>query len=459
MKEKRLLNELGNVNDEFIEQAKPKTKRNHRKLYTAIGSVVTAAAVFAFVFTISNNFLGKTTVTDTDSSNAITKIQTSDTAVEKVPLTFDEIEMPSLDYYSSIDFDLYNFFGIGCERLECIIPEIEQLIKDSCSAEVSQEFEQWIEDYNNQRDKKIAPVNITDSPNLPNIVNKYSLDHDKIVKILNDTNNFSKQNLDHSPLFYSLYIYTDEEIEAIASGNVQKCYDLFTFDKAIRKGDYIYPPAYIYTASMDEIEAAGITAQELADRAFAYTSFCLSGKHLTALQNKLLTYIAKSAQNGKFSGSYTIPYEATFSVPKHIGNAEFIEENVSDINAVNNPQRSAVETDSLIGMLDENCGDGFTFYPMKHPEDPKALFDAWKKLNNIGNDVKLIKCSITDNSKEEITESIATYTPATMRIVEITVSKTIENYYGDTEELLLDSLEKTFSSCFDFCDDYKLIIE
>ena len=31
MKEKRLLNELGNVNDEFIEQAKPKIKRNRKK--------------------------------------------------------------------------------------------------------------------------------------------------------------------------------------------------------------------------------------------------------------------------------------------------------------------------------------------------------------------------------------------------------------------------------------------
>lgn len=30
MKEKRLLNELGNVNDEFVEQAKPKVK-NSRK--------------------------------------------------------------------------------------------------------------------------------------------------------------------------------------------------------------------------------------------------------------------------------------------------------------------------------------------------------------------------------------------------------------------------------------------
>ena len=39
MKEKRLLNELGNVNDEFVEQAKPKIKNNRKKLYAVIGSV------------------------------------------------------------------------------------------------------------------------------------------------------------------------------------------------------------------------------------------------------------------------------------------------------------------------------------------------------------------------------------------------------------------------------------
>ena len=37
MKEKRLLNELGNVNDDFIEQAKPKIKNNRKKLYAVIG--------------------------------------------------------------------------------------------------------------------------------------------------------------------------------------------------------------------------------------------------------------------------------------------------------------------------------------------------------------------------------------------------------------------------------------
>ena len=42
MKEKRLLNELGNVNDDFIEQAKPKIKNNRKRLYAVIGPVTQA---------------------------------------------------------------------------------------------------------------------------------------------------------------------------------------------------------------------------------------------------------------------------------------------------------------------------------------------------------------------------------------------------------------------------------
>ena len=147
-------------------------------------------------------------------------------------------------------------------------------------------------------------------------------------------------------------------------------------------------------------------------------------------------------------------------MPKRIGNAEFIKENVTDINEANNPERSESEASYvLICYRSDSSDDGLAYVFSKQPSNPYAIFDYWKKKNNIGDDVKLIKCSITDNSKEEITESTAAYTPATKRIVEITVSKDIENYYGDSEELLLYSLEKTFSSSFNFCDEYQLIVK
>lgn len=463
MKEKRLLNELGNVNDDFIEQAKPKTKNNRKKLYAVIGSVAATAAVFAVVFALSNNIPGNDTI-PTGSSNAVEEIS-SDEIVE-IPLTFEEVKMPPLSTHSGGGGDeLGNFHGISEAKFGLIPLELDRLIEESCPEGTLEDYYKWSEEYEKQHYNldKIPPINIEEAPFFPNIVRKYSLGHDKIVEMLKKRNDVYKQQAADYNLGdeYSDYIYTDEEIEAIASGDVQKCYDLVTFTKSIRKGNFIYTPAYIYTATMEEIEAAGITAQELADRAFYFTTFSLSGEQLTAFQNKLLTYIAKSAQEDKFSGTYIIPYEATLSVPKRIGNAEFIKENVTDINATNNPERSKLEASYvLICYRSDSSDDGLGYYILsKLSSDPYAIFDYWKKENNIGDDVKLIKCSITDNSKEEITESTATYTPATKRIVEITVSKDIENYYDKSKTLLLHTLEETFKSSFNFCDEYQLIIK
>ena len=77
MKEKRLLNELGNVNDDFIEQAKPKIKNNRKKLYAVIGSVAATAAVFVTVFATGNGLLKNADNDFNNSSSAITNESTA----------------------------------------------------------------------------------------------------------------------------------------------------------------------------------------------------------------------------------------------------------------------------------------------------------------------------------------------------------------------------------------------
>lgn len=72
MKEKRLLNELGNVNDDFIEQAKPKVKNNRKRLYAVIGSVAATAAVFVAVFAVGNGLLKNADNDFNNSSSVIT---------------------------------------------------------------------------------------------------------------------------------------------------------------------------------------------------------------------------------------------------------------------------------------------------------------------------------------------------------------------------------------------------
>lgn len=92
--------------------------------------------------------------------------------------------------------------------------------------------------------------------------------------------------------------------------------------------------------------------------------------------------------------------------------------------------------------------------------DPKVIFSEWKKLNNIGDDVRFIKCFINSNGKEEISESTAAYIIGDKATLELTISSDIKNYYEKYgEEPLLSSLKKTFTEYSDFCTDYKLIIK
>lgn len=92
--------------------------------------------------------------------------------------------------------------------------------------------------------------------------------------------------------------------------------------------------------------------------------------------------------------------------------------------------------------------------------DPKVIFSEWKKLNNIGDDVRFIKCFINSNGKEEINESTATYIVGDKATLELTISSDIKKYYEKYgEEPLLSSLKKTFTEYSDFCTGYKLIIK
>lgn len=92
--------------------------------------------------------------------------------------------------------------------------------------------------------------------------------------------------------------------------------------------------------------------------------------------------------------------------------------------------------------------------------DPKVIFSEWKKLNNIGDDVRFIKCFINSNGKEEISESTAAYIVGDKATLELTISSDIKKYYEKHgEEPLLSSLKKTFTEYSDFCTGYKLIIK
>lgn len=291
-----------------------------------------ALIITGLLLTVFGTMCGcQSTVQTSQSSSDI--IQSSEVEAasnsdkSETKLNIPEEVMPALDIKQNGGGDeLSAFYGAQeISRLGLFSIKFENLVKESCTEEEFQEYMSWSEENDNPIDNKDRPYNINEMPNLPNVVKKYSLDHDKVAEILKDLQKYyTELSSESENAEYADMIYTDEEIEAIASGNVEKCFNLFTYNTAILKNDLIYTPAYIYNNTMNKLEEAGITAEEIAARTEIYGSFSLTDEQMIALQNKMLKYVALQAEKGNFSGTYEIPATATFSVPEKIGNATFV---------------------------------------------------------------------------------------------------------------------------------------
>lgn len=86
--------------------------------------------------------------------------------------------------------------------------------------------------------------------------------------------------------------------------------------------------------------------------------------------------------------------------------------------------------------------------PVEHEATPQAVFELWKKMNNIGDKVKILSIKIESNGITEESEidgqGVATYHVGTDLNFNLTITKNIENYYSVTgKRLLLNSLERT----------------
>lgn len=291
-----------------------------------------ALIITGLLLTVFGTMCGcQSTVQTSQSSSDI--IQSSEVEVasnsgkSETKLDIYEEKMPTLDIKQNGGGDEQSaFYGAQeISKLGLFSQKFENLVKESCTEKEFQEYMTWSEENDNPVDNKDRPYNINEMPNLPNVVKKYSLNHDKVYEILKDLQKYyTELSSESENAKYADMIYTDEEIEAIASGDVKKCFNLFTYNTSIMKNDLIYTPAYIYNNTMDKLEEAGITAEEIAARTEIYGSFSLTDEQMTALQNKMLKYVALQAEKGNFSGTYEIPTTATFSVPEKIGNATFV---------------------------------------------------------------------------------------------------------------------------------------
>ncbi len=101
--------------------------------------------------------------------------------------------------------------------------------------------------------------------------------------------------------------------------------------------------------------------------------------------------------------------------------------------------------------------------PVEHEAKPEIVFDLWKKMNNIGDEVKLLSVKIDSNGTTDESEyegqGVATYHVGDHFIYNLTITKNIENYYSMTNKnLLLNSMERTMYQSSEIkIDEFNLI--
>ncbi len=95
------------------------------------------------------------------------------------------------------------------------------------------------------------------------------------------------------------------------------------------------------------------------------------------------------------------------------------------------------------------------------PMDPEDIFNAWKEKNGIGDDVEFIRVKIDSNGTTTEKNSMVEHQIGDYFVYNLTISKSIENYYDTiAKELLLDSLEQTMTGYSNIeYDEYNLILE
>ncbi len=117
---------------------------------------------------------------------------------------------------------------------------------------------------------------------------------------------------------------TYEHLDIIFSGDVELITKTFASELSIPVGDRIYTPHWLYTHSIEDYKAAGITAEDILSRVGSYRYILFTDEARQAFSEKL------SAYTGETVVIETVVYEEKPEEPVHEAVAEDIMEDVSD---------------------------------------------------------------------------------------------------------------------------------
>lgn len=164
----------------------------------------------------------------------------------------------------------------------------------------SDEVNNWLEkDKFSSRSE--APTSIKDYVNIYSFITEFNITREEAETALEYYLNTAEE-FEH---------ITYEHLDIIFSGDVELITKTFASDLSIAVGDRIYTPEWLYTHSIEEYRAAGITAEDILSKVDSYRYILFTDEARQAFSEKL------SAYTGETVVIETIIYEEKAEVPSN----------------------------------------------------------------------------------------------------------------------------------------------
>lgn len=141
-----------------------------------------------------------------------------------------------------------------------------------------EEFSQWQERYSFH----IPASELEKSENIYTFIFDFAFTREEIKK---EFEIMGKQ--------YAEYIFTDEEVDVLFSGDEEEMTDRFVSKYAIAVGKYAYSPFWLYTHDITDYEAVGITRESVREKAVLYDSLLLPAEAKAAFAAKINDFLGE----------------------------------------------------------------------------------------------------------------------------------------------------------------------
>ncbi len=277
---------VGGVGEDILEESEIMPKKKITKM---IPSVAASVSISVFAVGIShalrNDGIEKP-VTDISITELIDRpeIVPENESEGTTAMTSEATESsPAVTNYDTMPDPFYIAEGTGGEQNAGFYLPCNYILDNIPSALIrlrdSDEADQWLEK-DKLSSKSEVPSSIKDYVNLYSFIIEFNITREEAETALE--------------YYLNNNLITYEHLDIIFSGDVELITKTFASDLSIVVGDRIYSPEWLYTHSIEEYKAAGITAEDILSRVGLYSSIFFTDEARQAFSEKLSAYTGET---------------------------------------------------------------------------------------------------------------------------------------------------------------------